>query len=268
MSLNATSPGASCVHSCTQWILLGVFTTGYEQPRPTFAPREDSTSLCELSCTSAASVGKCIVCSIFPHPDLFLDHHHLHHFSQVEGKHPLCNDCNLASFAFLPAAQFRPEFPTLCSLNCGGPRLALCNRQLGRLSTASDWQWGLKLNQGGRRERLAHRFDRGVGRKSDSTWSLYCVWIEVKKFFLKISKYEQILHVSPDKCSSGETSAALSWCHDDQTCSDINLWMNTRNHREQVYLAVNESTCGERMVLPNLYSSHRFRHTSSSHCDV
>lgn len=44
--------------------------------------------------------------------------------------------------------------------------------------------------------------------------------------------------------------------------------MNTGKHREQVYLAVNESTCGEGMVLPNLDSSHCSRHILSSHCDV
>lgn len=156
MSLNATSPGANCVHSCTQWILLGAFTTGYEQLRPTFAPRDDSTSLCALSCTSAASVGKYIVCSIFPHPDLFLDHHHLHHFSQVEGKHPLCNAVIWPPSLFSLLLNFRPEFPTLCSLNCGRPRLTLCKRQLGRLSTASDWQWELKLNQWGTEGNVWH----------------------------------------------------------------------------------------------------------------
>lgn len=33
----------------------------------------------------------CVQHPISPLSDLFLDHHHLHHPSQVEGKHPLCN---------------------------------------------------------------------------------------------------------------------------------------------------------------------------------
>ena len=44
--------------------------------------------------------------------------------------------------------------------------------------------------------------------------------------------------------------------------------MNTGKHREQVHLAVDESTCGEGMVLPNLDSSHCLRHILSPHSDV